>query len=104
MDVLPIGKPQKNSYLNGLAIKAPLEQLNGCWNVGTLEKKVKKKSIFSLMARPFTPTPPLNGPAIKRRIFLPASLTTFNEILNTYNVCLDHGDFNNFKLSVKILF
>ena len=39
-----LGKPQKKvSYLNGR------------WNVGTFEKKVPK-SLFSLMARPFTPS------------------------------------------------
>ena len=37
------------------------------------KKKVPKKVIFSLMARPFTP-PPLNGPAIQRRTFFAASL------------------------------
>ena len=43
----------------------PLE-LNGHWNFAMFEKKVPKKGIFSLIARPFTP---FNGPAIKRRTF-----------------------------------
>ena len=41
------------------------------------KKKVPKKVLFSLMARPFTPLPPLNGPAIKRRTFFAASLKNF---------------------------
>ena len=61
-----------SSFLNGIAIKAlpspPLE-LNCRWNVETLEKKVQKKIIFSLMARPCTPQPFLNGTVIKRRTF-----------------------------------
>ena len=40
--------------------------------VGTLEKKDPKKFIFSLMARPINPPPPLNGPVIKRRTLLAA--------------------------------
>ena len=39
--------------LNGRAIKIyPPIMLNGRWNFGTLETKVPKKIIFSLMARP----------------------------------------------------
>ena len=58
-----LGKSQKKSSHNGRAIKAypstPLE-LNGRWNVGTLEKKCFQKKfsfLFSLLARPFTPPP-----------------------------------------------
>ena len=50
----------------------PSSLMAGRWSVGTLEKKVKK-SYFFLMARTFTP--PLNGPAIKRRTFFSASLS-----------------------------
>ena len=32
-----------------------MQYINGCWNVGTLENKVPKKVLFSLMARPLTP-------------------------------------------------
>ena len=36
-------------------------------------KKRCKRKLFSLMARPFPPPPPRNGPVIKRRIFFAAS-------------------------------
>ena len=47
----------------------PLE-LNGRWNVGTLEKKVKKSYFFPNGPPSPSVTPPsLNGPSIKRRTF-----------------------------------
>ena len=38
------------------------------------KEKVKKKLIFSLMTRPFTPPPPLNGRPLRDELFLEASL------------------------------
>ena len=64
---ITLGKPKKSSSLNGQAIK-DLPPPSSLMAVGKLER------FFSLMAQPFTPLPPLNGPAIKRRTFFSASL------------------------------
>ena len=56
-----LGKPQiKSSSLNG-----PFE-LNGRWKVGTLKKKVPKKSSFFLNGPPLYPPPP----SLKGELFL----------------------------------
>ena len=49
----------------------PLE-LNGRWNV---EKKVPKKVICTLMARPFTPPPLLMARPLRVELFFAASLS-----------------------------
>ena len=72
-----------------------MQYINGCWNVGTLEKKVPNKVLFSLMARPLTPPPPLNGPAIKRRTFFAASLSKLGIVLNFRCVLTIHLKIQN---------
>ena len=63
----------------------PLE-LNGRWNVGTLEKRFKKKLFFPLWPGPLAPPP---GPAIKRRTFFAASLICPHNVLKSFAVQVD---------------
>ena len=51
----------------------PLE-LNGRCNFGTLEKKVPKKVIYSLMARPLPLPPFLMARPLREELFFAASL------------------------------
>ena len=70
----------------------PLE-LNG---FGTLErwKKRFQKVFFFLMAEPLTPSPPLNGLAIKRRTFFAASLREDTEnIKKNFRINFDSNIF-----------
>ena len=60
--LLTEGSHKKSSSLNGLTPLGP----SSLMAVG--KKGSKTSYFFSLMAPPFTP-PPLNGPAIMRRIF-----------------------------------
>ena len=64
------GSCKKNLLLMGGQLRpnppSPLE-LNGSWNFGTFEKRLKKSSFF--LNGPALNPPPLNGPAIKRRTF-----------------------------------
>jgi len=79
-----------------------MQYINGCWNVGTLEKKVPKKVLFSLMARPLTP-PPLNGPAIKRRTFFCGFP---KKIFKNYMICVKRKagvNFRKFRIAFNII-
>ena len=67
----------------------PLE-LNGRWNVGTQEKKVPKKVIFSLLARPFTPPPSLMARPLREELFFCGFPNKHSVITNIYFLLLQY--------------
>ena len=75
--ILNIQSRKINLLLMARPLRPPLE-LNGRLNVGTLGKKGSKKVIFSLMARPYTPSPLLMAPLLREELFFAASLTNFS--------------------------
>ena len=82
-----IGKPQKNKkvllLMAGPLRPNPILELNGRWNVGTSEKRLKKKLFFPQWpCRPFTP-PPL--------IFFVASLSHNKLMEGTHSIFLFSG-------------
>ena len=78
------GAAKKSSFFSGPATKAFSPPPLGLMAIGTFF--LTKKVIFSSVAHPFSPSPPLSGPATKKRTFFSASLSRITRFLSTFSL------------------